>query len=53
MKSTILAAFLLVFATAVDHVRADDWPQFRGPTGDGVARAENPPTKWSDTQNLK
>jgi outer membrane protein assembly factor BamB len=32
--------------------RADDWPQFRGPTGDGVATAANPPLTWSPTQNV-
>ncbi|MCI0359551.1 MAG: PQQ-like beta-propeller repeat protein [Planctomycetaceae bacterium] len=26
--------------------RADDWPQFRGPRGDGTAEARNLPTAW-------
>lgn len=31
---------------------ADDWPQFRGPTGDGLATATNLPLTWSPTQNV-
>ena len=30
----------------------DDWPQFRGPTGDGLASATNLPLTWSPTQNV-
>jgi outer membrane protein assembly factor BamB len=29
-----------------------DWPQFRGPRGDGTAPEANPPTHWSETTNL-
>ena len=32
---------------------ADDWPQFRGPTGDGISLATNVPLTWSPTQNVK
>jgi outer membrane protein assembly factor BamB len=38
-----------------DAVRfaADDWPWWRGPTRDGVARADQqPPLKWSETENI-
>jgi outer membrane protein assembly factor BamB len=31
---------------------AADWPQFRGPAGDGHATAKNLPTKWSETTNV-
>ena len=30
-----------------------DWPQFRGPLGDGVAPLAEPPLKWSETQGMK
>src|SRR3954470_22474204 len=34
-------------------VGADDWPWWRGPTRNGVARAEPmPPTTWSDAENV-
>lgn len=29
-----------------------DWPQFRGPTGQGHADADNLPTEWSPTKNV-
>ncbi|MBT3287334.1 MAG: serine/threonine protein kinase, partial [Victivallales bacterium] len=32
---------------------AADWPQFRGPGGQGVAQAKGLPTTWSETENLK
>lgn len=31
---------------------ADDWPQFRGPSGNATAPDSNPPTTWSDTENI-
>src|SRR5262245_43395615 len=29
-----------------------DWPQFRGPGGLGIATAGRPPVKWSESENL-
>src|SRR5437867_552474 len=31
---------------------AQDWPEFRGPTGQGVAKAEHLPLHWSPTKNI-
>jgi outer membrane protein assembly factor BamB len=31
---------------------ADNWPQFRGPNGDGVAATADPPIQWSETRNI-
>lgn len=31
---------------------ANDWPNWRGPTLDGVSKETNLPTKWSDTENV-
>jgi outer membrane protein assembly factor BamB len=31
---------------------AEDWPQFRGPDGQGHANAVGLPTTWSETQNI-
>lgn len=30
-----------------------DWPQFRGPTGDGISTSTQVPLTWSPTQNVK
>lgn len=43
-----LVALLLTAALRVDA----QWPQFRGPEGNGVASAPALPLKWSDTQNV-
>lgn len=32
---------------------ANDWPRFRGPTGDGIAAKEaDPPVEWDETKNV-
>src|SRR5688572_24769075 len=41
-------------AAAQEARGAQDWPQWRGPTGSGVASPDaNPPTKWSETENVR
>jgi outer membrane protein assembly factor BamB len=40
-----------VFFVAIP-VCAADWPQFRGPAGDGHATAKNLPTTWNETTNV-
>lgn len=32
---------------------ADTWPQFRGPTGQGMSDATGLPLKWSETENVR
>jgi outer membrane protein assembly factor BamB len=32
---------------------ADNWPAWRGPHGDGHARAKAPPLTWSQTENVR
>ena len=36
-----------------DALGAENWPQFRGPDGDGVSDVKGLPLNWSDTQNVK
>jgi outer membrane protein assembly factor BamB len=44
---------ILCFTTIiVSNLAAADWPQFRGPGGQGATSAENLPLVWSDTQNI-
>src|SRR5437016_4326960 len=31
---------------------AEDWPEFRGPTGQGLSTATNVPVEWSATKNV-
>jgi outer membrane protein assembly factor BamB len=46
MTSTLLLTLSLLAAPPVD------WPQFRGPTGDGHAVAQHLPTTWSETAGV-
>ena len=39
---------LLAFAPAA----AQDWPQFRGPTGDGISKATGVPLRWSERDHV-
>ena len=32
---------------------AENWPRFRGPTGQGVSTESNLPTQWSPTENIR
>ena len=40
-----------ILLTACTVASANDWPQFRGPSANGHAKAEALPTEWSDTKN--
>ena len=31
----------------------ENWPYWRGPDNTGAAKSGNPPTKWSETENIK
>src|ERR1035441_7895847 len=45
----------LAFAatTAAAPALNENWPQWRGPLQNGVAPTANPPTTWSETNNVK
>lgn len=45
------AAWLLCLLTA-SSAMAENWPNWRGPTHNGVAAGKNYPTKWSPTENV-
>ncbi|HYR58463.1 MAG TPA: PQQ-binding-like beta-propeller repeat protein, partial [Chthoniobacteraceae bacterium] len=49
MKFLSLAAAFFVGSLAADA----DWTRFRGPNGAGFDTGTQPPTVWSDTQNLQ
>lgn len=48
----ILLAVLLSVVALVPLRAAADWPQFRGPTGDGHAAKAQLPTQWDPTRNV-
>ena len=50
MRTTILLAALLGAASGA--VNAEEWPQFRGPTGQGHSVEHGLPLEWSESQNI-
>lgn len=57
----LIAVFVAVTATATQShssaadasIQAQNWPHWRGPTGNGTAPASNPPVRFGSTQNVK
>jgi outer membrane protein assembly factor BamB len=49
----ILFACLIVCLTTLPSANADNWPAWRGPTGQGLCQEKNIPLKWSDKENVK
>ena len=43
---------LLLIAGASVLAQAEDWPQFRGPTGQGHATERGLPLEWNETNNI-
>lgn len=53
MNRPLFNFLLLVFAASLlADVGADDWPQFRGPDGQGNALNRKLPTTWSEDSNV-
>src|SRR5215207_11553499 len=50
MRTIILAAILLM---AARPAATEDWPQFRGPTGQGVSTETELPVEWSESSNVR
>ncbi len=47
-----LLSFFPSFLAATLVVHAEKWPQFRGPTAQGISTDKNPPLTWSATENI-
>jgi len=50
-ETLLVALAALLIASQTDAETA--WTRFRGPNGSGVAADAQPPTAWSDTQNVQ
>ena len=59
MNSTLIRRVLVVSILALSLTARADWPEFRGPWGDGHASAPGDtkplglPLHWSETNNVK
>lgn len=47
-----IGAVLLVACLPAASLSAADWNAFRGPLGNGVAKEDSAPTRWSATENI-
>jgi outer membrane protein assembly factor BamB len=45
--------FLCALVLLAGIARADDWPQFRGPTGTGVSAETEAPLEWGPGKNIR
>jgi outer membrane protein assembly factor BamB len=45
-------AILIGLAASAASIHAQ-WPQFRGPDGNGIARTANPPLSWGEDKNVR
>jgi outer membrane protein assembly factor BamB len=52
MLRIVRFGFLLWLACAASANAAEDWPEFRGPTGQGHSTEEGLPLEWSDSKNV-
>ena len=43
---------VVLFFFVAGLIRAENWPGWRGPSGDGVSTGKGIPTKWSSTENI-
>jgi len=47
-----LGGAALLLAANPAEVRADNWPQWRGPSANGLSAETNLPVRWSPTENI-
>lgn len=53
LSATLVISFVL-FLTVTSSAAADpNWPQWRGPDGQGISVEKNLPVEWSGTKNVK
>ncbi|MCH7989755.1 MAG: PQQ-like beta-propeller repeat protein [Planctomycetes bacterium] len=45
-------AVLLTFGVLASVTSAENWPQWRGPTDNGISNEKNLPAQWSRTENV-
>jgi outer membrane protein assembly factor BamB len=52
MKSSFFVTTACALTLGLNAAQAD-WPQWRGPEGNGVAAGATPPTTWDESSNVK
>jgi outer membrane protein assembly factor BamB len=52
MNSRLAVFILVLFCSAFAGVRAENWPQWRGPSLNGISGESSLPVRWSATENI-
>src|SRR4051812_11613183 len=52
MRAAAALALVLIGAAGSAGIAAEDWPQFRGPGGQGHSTEQGLPIDWSETKNV-
>ena len=53
IQSVLFCIFWALASLGISRAAADDWPQFRGPDGQGHATASQLPESWSESENIR
>src|SRR4051812_862964 len=51
LRTSLATAFISAFCFPISAF-SEDWPEFRGPTKQGVSTATGLPVEWSPTKNI-
>lgn len=52
MKKQSIGLAVFVMLSVPAFARADNWPSWRGPDGNGISKETGLPTTWSETKNV-
>ncbi len=52
-RLSLALGVVCIFAWSQPHLIADDWPAWRGPTGQGHCLEKNLPLTWGEQENVK
>ena len=52
VRLDVLAIAIILTSTVTAGVRAENWPQWRGPSGQGVSSDTQLPTEWEPGKNV-
>ncbi|QDU97238.1 outer membrane protein assembly factor BamB family protein [Lignipirellula cremea] len=52
LRAALWLAACLIVATGAPSAQAENWPQWRGPSQNGVSQEQGLPTTWSKTENV-
>lgn len=53
MRRTFCTSAVAMLTLLTPNLYSADWPQFRGPQGNGISEATNLPLSWSEEKNIK